>query len=148
MSSSICRFNSRHSSVSCPFCRWKRQYLDWSVSSRRLLIELGVLSNPFSLIWRNIFVRDVPEAGSRDLDSSGSGQSNLRLGAIDYCPRGGSGLTLLYSSHLPTIQASAAMYWLARWSISGTTAGGRSTRDQKNLEGRRPIVNACINREG
>ena len=58
------------------------------------------------------------------------------------------GLILLCFSRLPTIQASAAMYWLARWSIIGTAVVGCSRRDQKNLEGRRAIINACINREG
>ena len=44
-------------------------------------------------------------------------------------------LCLFLSMHLPATKASAAMYWLARWSISGMVTGDFSINDQKNLEG-------------
>ncbi|RRT54882.1 hypothetical protein B296_00023037 [Ensete ventricosum] len=40
------------------------------------------------------------------------------------------------------------MYWFAYYSISGTIVSGHSTNDQKNLEGRNSIKNACIAVEG
>ncbi|RRT68947.1 hypothetical protein B296_00035842 [Ensete ventricosum] len=53
-----------------------------------------------------------------------------------------------WSSCFLATKVSATMYWLALYSISGTVAGGRSTNDKKNLEGRRPIRKAWITNEG
>ncbi|RWV90260.1 hypothetical protein GW17_00047552 [Ensete ventricosum] len=39
---------------------------------------------------------------------------------------------LLWSSRFPTTNASATVYWLVRWSISGMVTGGLSISDKKN----------------
>ncbi|RRT76587.1 hypothetical protein B296_00009853 [Ensete ventricosum] len=49
-----------------------------------------------------------------------------------------------WSSRFSATRVSTVMYWFALCSISGTLAGGRSTNDQKNLEGQRPIRKAWI----
>ncbi|RRT45794.1 hypothetical protein B296_00054880 [Ensete ventricosum] len=111
-------------------------------------MRFGGARSPFPLIWRKISIRVELRGVVGGRVRLKSDPSTLLLEGLEVGPRDCSARGCFCSSHFSTIRVSAAMKWFALYIISSIVVRGFSTSDQNNLEGRIPIRNAWITKEG